>query len=77
MESNIYFCPTVMELEFTRRIFEKYANTNFVKIRPVGADGDRKTDRKDEDNIRFLKFAKAPENAFVFTQIIYRTRPVV
>jgi hypothetical protein len=27
-----------MKLEFSRQIFEKYSNSNFIKIRPVGAD---------------------------------------
>ena len=28
----------VMELEFSRRIFEKYSNINFMKIRSKGAE---------------------------------------
>jgi len=27
-----------MKLEFSRQIFEKYSNFNFMKIRPVGAE---------------------------------------
>ena len=29
MESTRYYCLTVLELEFTRQIFEKYANIKF------------------------------------------------
>ena len=46
-------------------------------MRPVGTDVDRRTGGHDEANSRFRQFANAPKNALVFTQIIYRTRPVV
>ena len=49
-----------MKLEFFRQIFEKYANKNFTKIRPVGTElfhanrlTDGHSDRHDE--------AKAPK----------------
>jgi len=44
-----------MELELSRRIFEKYSS-NFMKIRPVGAEfhADCQADRHDEADSRFL-----------------------
>jgi len=38
--------------------------SNFMKPRPVGAEvfhADRRTDRHDEDNIRFSQFFKSPK----------------
>jgi hypothetical protein len=46
-----------MKIEFSRNIFEKYSN--FMKIRPVGAQllhADGRTDRHDEANSRFAPF---------------------
>jgi len=40
-----------MELGFSREVFEEYSNTQFMNIRPLGAEllhGDRRTDRRDE-----------------------------
>jgi len=56
-----------MTLEFSRQIFEKYSNSKFHKIRPVGpellhadrrSEGqmDRQTDRHDEANSRSSQF---------------------
>jgi len=55
-----------MRLEFSRRIFEK-KNThisNFMKIRPVGAESFRADGRTDMTNLTeaFRKFANAPKN---------------
>jgi len=46
-----------MELGVSSQLFEKYPNTNFIKIRPVAAelfqaDRERRTDRHDEGNKR-------------------------
>jgi hypothetical protein len=49
-----------MKLEFSRQIFEKYVS-NFMKIRPVGAEmfhADGRTDRHDETNSRFSQFCE-------------------
>ena len=56
-----------MKLEVFGQIFEKYSNTNLMKIRPVGAElfhADRRTD-KHTDTINlivdFRNFANASE----------------
>jgi hypothetical protein len=49
-----------MKLEFSRRIFEKSTNINFMKIRSVVAQLFH-ADRHDEANF-FANFAKAPKN---------------
>jgi hypothetical protein len=49
MQSNHYCCRILTELEFSRQIFEKAKISNFIKIRPVGAElfhADRQTDRQ-------------------------------
>jgi hypothetical protein len=68
-----------MKLEFSWQIFSENTQlSNFMKIRPVGADADKRTDRHDEANCRFSQFCERPEkNAFVFTEIIYKTGPGV
>jgi len=51
-----YSCNVLMKLELSRQNFEKYSSTNFVKIRPVGAElfhAGGRTDRHDEVNSRF------------------------
>jgi hypothetical protein len=51
-----------MELEFYRQIFEKYSNTNSMKIRKVGAelfDADGRTDMT-KLIVDFRNFANAP-----------------
>ena len=53
-----------MKLEFSWQIFEKKKNTqnsNFMKIRPVGAEffhADRRTDWHDEASSRFPQFCE-------------------
>jgi len=45
-----------MKLEFSRQIFEKCSN--FINICPLGAElfhADRRTDRHEEGNSRFLQ----------------------
>jgi len=47
MLSTLYSCPILMELEFSRPIFEKSSNTKFHKLRPVEAElfyADERTD---------------------------------
>jgi hypothetical protein len=43
-----------MKLEFSRQIFEKYANTKFYE-NPSGASRDEGRDRHDEANSRFSR----------------------
>jgi hypothetical protein len=52
-----------MKLEFSRQIFEKYSN--FMKIRPVGAELFHEEGRTDMTKLTpsFRNFAKAPKNA--------------
>jgi hypothetical protein len=50
-------------IEFSGHIFNKYSISNFTKIRQVGAESlrtDRRTDRYDEADGRFLQFTKTP-----------------
>jgi hypothetical protein len=45
-----------MKLEFSRQILKNIQISNFIKIRPVGAElfyTDRRTDRHDETNSPF------------------------
>jgi hypothetical protein len=47
MENNRYSCQILMNLDFCRQILEKFQISNFMKIRPVGAElfqADRRTD---------------------------------
>jgi hypothetical protein len=47
MKSTRYYCQIFIKLEFSRRVFEKYSNKNFMKIRAVEAEfknGDRQKD---------------------------------
>jgi hypothetical protein len=47
MESTSYSCQTLMKLEFSQQIYEKYSN--FMKICPMAAkllQADRRTDRQ-------------------------------
>jgi len=51
-----------MKLEFSPQIFDKYSNTNFMKIRPVGSklfQADTGTDGHDKVNNRFLQFCES------------------
>jgi hypothetical protein len=38
MRSTRCSCQILIKLEFPPQVFEKYSNTNFMKIRPVGAE---------------------------------------
>jgi hypothetical protein len=71
-----YSCLILMELEFSRQIFEKCSRSNFIKIHPVGAKvfhADERTDRHDEANSRFSQFcARAKQYAVMFKQ-----RPII
>ena len=57
-----------MKLEFSRQVFERKKNSNFMKIRPVGAKFlhvDGRMDRHDEANSSFFFFfnsVNAPKN---------------
>jgi len=37
-QSTLYFCPILIKLEFFQRIFQNIQISNFMKIRPVGAE---------------------------------------
>jgi len=55
-----YACMILMTLEFSRQFFEKYSN---IKLHENLSNGSRvvpcgQTDRRDEANIRFLKFCE-------------------
>ena len=57
-----------MKLEFSRQIFEKKTQiSNFIKIRPVGAEVFHAggTDIHDEANNRFSQFCNSPKNQSV------------
>ena len=68
MQSILFSSQIVMKLEFSWQIFEKYSKSNFMKIRPVGADLFHAIGRTDGMTIMtkliaaFGNFAKAPEN---------------
>ena len=54
-----------MKLEFSRQIFEKVSISDFIKIRPIGAEffhedrqADRRTDVHDEANSRYSQFCE-------------------
>jgi hypothetical protein len=38
MYNDRYSCQSLIKLEFSQHIFEKYPNINFMNIRPVGAE---------------------------------------
>jgi hypothetical protein len=53
-----------MKLEFSRQIFKKSQTSNFIKIRPVGAElfhADRRADMT-KLIVAFRNLAKAPKN---------------
>ena len=55
-----------MELEFSRQSFEKYSDSKYHKIRPVGAElfqTDRRTDMT-KLIVAFRNFANALKNRF-------------
>jgi Fe-S-cluster formation regulator IscX/YfhJ len=58
-----------METEFSRQLFEKYSNTNFINIRPVETDYFMQTDRRTDGwtdmtkvIVPFRNFVNAPKN---------------
>jgi len=56
MYSTRYYYQILMNLEYSRQIFEKFSNINFFLIRPVGTElfiEDGWTDGHDEANSRF------------------------
>jgi len=55
-----YSCQILMKLEFSRQIFEKYANIKFNQNPSHGSRlvPCRRTDRHDEANSRFSKFCE-------------------
>jgi hypothetical protein len=60
MLNTSYYCPILMQLDFSQKVFEKYPKSNIMKIRPVGAEmyhADRQTD-KHEVNSRFSQFCE-------------------
>jgi hypothetical protein len=59
MQSTIYSCPILMDLELSWHIYEKYSNV--IKIRPCEADwyhADRMADRYDKLTATLRNFAK-------------------
>ena len=57
----ILFCPILMTLELSPQIVDKYSNTNFMKIRPVGSElfhVERGTNGHDKVNSRFSQFCE-------------------
>jgi hypothetical protein len=55
MRGTRYPCHIVIKLEFSRQVFEKHSNTDFMKIRPVRAEF-RADGQNDEANSRFSQF---------------------
>jgi hypothetical protein len=58
-----------MKLEYSQQNFEKYSVSNFIKIRPVGAElfhADGQTDRQTDMTklrVAFRHFANAPKTS--------------
>jgi hypothetical protein len=75
MHSSRYSNRILMKREFSRQIFEKKHMSEFIKIRPVGAElfhtDDRRTERRRTDGwknvmqliVAYCNFAMAPRNA--------------
>jgi hypothetical protein len=65
MWNTLYSCPILTTLEFSGQIFEICSISNFMKIRPVGAElfqADGRTDRQagmTELIVAFRNFANA------------------
>jgi hypothetical protein len=60
-KSNGCSCKIINNFEYSRRIFEKYSNINFIKLGPGEAElfhADRRTDRHDEGKNRFSQFCE-------------------
>jgi len=59
-----YSCQTLMKLEFPRQIFDNYSNINFhdrpvrAEFYPLDRQTDRRADRHDDNNSRFLQFSE-------------------
>jgi len=56
MQSTIYFSRILIKIELFGQILKNPQISNFMKIRPVGAEllhADGRTDRHDEANSRF------------------------
>jgi hypothetical protein len=72
MESTRYSCPILIKLEFSRQFFENYSISNFMKIRPVGAELFHATDGRTNGRtdvkkliVAFSNFANAPKKGQV------------
>jgi hypothetical protein len=62
MKSNRCYCRILMELEFSRQIFEKTQISSFIKICPLGAEAfhaNRQTDMT-KLIVAFRNFADTP-----------------
>jgi hypothetical protein len=64
-KSILYSCPILMQLEFSRQIFENPRISNLMKIGPVGAELFRADGRTDMTKliVAFGNFANAPKSA--------------
>jgi hypothetical protein len=60
-----YSCPILMKHEFSQQILENIQISNFMKIRPAGAESFH-ADRRDEAARRFPQFC---ERALKFTGV--------
>jgi hypothetical protein len=61
MQSTHYSYPILKKTEFSSQIFEKYSNIKFHENLSIGAEmlhADRRIDRHDEGNSRFLQFCE-------------------
>jgi len=64
MSSTRYSCLILMKLEFSRQILDKSQVSNFMEIRPVGAEltyADRRTGMS-KGIVSFCDFVKVPNN---------------
>jgi hypothetical protein len=59
MRSTRYSCQILIKLEFSLKVFEKYYNTNLMKIRPVGTEfrADGQNDETDSRSSQFWERA--------------------
>jgi len=82
MLNILYSCQIWMQLEFSGQFFEK-SSSNFIKIRPVGAemfhaDGRSNGDRHDETNRQFSQFCRRAQNQSLnYTPLRINRRAVV
>ena len=59
MQITHYSCQILMKLEFCLQVYERYSNSNFMKIRLVGAElfhAEGRTDSHDKTNNNFSQF---------------------